>query len=126
MRLWRTEPDIGEPGRRLPLDPDDWKSRLLTESGAYDARGRWFTRDVQSLAWYARDVGDGLFRVVAVDVEEEDAARWLVACQPDAARFSRDPHNEHFLPRSVAETARRDEEMTAEVAALAFGGTRPR
>lgn len=105
--LWRVESDAAGEGRRPTFDPACWAHQGLLASGAWDAMGRWFTDRRELLAWYAADVGPR-FRVVAVSVDPRDAERWRVSSQEVARRFSKDPENEFFLPREVADLALRD------------------
>jgi hypothetical protein len=69
-----------------------------------DAEGRWFTPSLDIALWYVRDAPDGV--LVVVDVPDAVALSHVVAVLPPSVqRYSRDPHNEVFLPREWAERA---------------------
>jgi len=115
MRLYRCESFSGR-GRRPDPEPGSWIWQGAVESGLWDAMGRWFVEDAAILPWYARDAG--AFRIVSIDVDPDEAELWRVSRNPSAGRFSRDPDNEFFVPRAVAEAAQPDEAMTLEVAGM--------
>lgn len=101
VRLYRIEP-------RHKSDLPDWIVRGLAESGHSEAEGRWFVRDPEMLDWYREDIA-GEARVVFVDVPPEDAEKYRVSNIQETIglrpvkSFSKDPENEYFLPRAVAE-----------------------
>jgi hypothetical protein len=83
----------------------EWVVQGLKESGALDARGRWFTDDIKIAEWYKKEAGTG-GRITFVDVPLEQAERFRVSkSTADVQRFSRDKEREFFIPRDIAEKA---------------------
>jgi hypothetical protein len=76
--------------------PPDWVMQGLKDSGSLDAQGRWWTTDKTIADWYAKDAGEG-GHIVSQEIPKSVAEAAKVAGKPEA-RFSRDPHNELFLP----------------------------
>jgi hypothetical protein len=98
VRLYRAEPSV-------KADHPDWVRDSLAENGHSGAEGRWFTQDQEALDWYKKDINpEGKPHVVYIDVPASELEKYRVSNVPDAKRFSRDPENEFFVPRDVAET----------------------
>lgn len=103
VRLYRVEPSKGS-GRDIP----DWLRQGLQAHGVDQAAGRWFATDPALLDWYERDTGPNA-QLHYLDVPGGQADRFRVSNISDtiAGRtpqsFSRDPENEFFLPRDMAD-----------------------
>ena len=101
-RLYRVEPD--GPDDKRP----DWIRQAQAETGHLDAEGRWFVADAALLAWYREDAS-GPTRTAYVDVPSSDLEQYRVANSEErigvrpVKSFSRDPENEFFLPRTLAD-----------------------
>lgn len=93
-RLYR-----GESGSRV-IAPE-WVRQGQQQMGITDAIGRWFTDDIENAAWYAQEAGES-GRITYVDVPTSQVDALRVANNPTAARFSRDPHREFFVPSDIA------------------------
>lgn len=96
VRLYR-----GEGGPSTGTLPR-WVREGLTQSGAADASGRWFTDDPEIAKWYQEDAGTS-GRIVTVDVPQHVADAARVAGNPELERFSKDPSREFFIPREYAD-----------------------
>lgn len=94
VRLFRGEGTSRD--RRPP-----WLQQSLEAAGVSDAMGRWFTDDPNIARWYSGDAGP-LSRIVFVDVPAAVAESSKVSNVPEAARFSRDPEREFFVPPEFA------------------------
>ena len=103
-RLYREEPI-----RVAPVA--DWIADGLRATGALDARDRWFVQDRTMLDWYREDAA-GPTRTVFVDIPTADLEAYRVCNVTETiagrapASFSKDPANEFFVPRAVADTRR--------------------
>jgi hypothetical protein len=109
VRLYRAE---------APLQPvADWIERGAIDAGVAEAAGRWFTTDLAALEWYLKDAGPNA-RVVAVDVPAPVLEQYRVSNSTEVIRgravksFSRDPENEFFLPRALADQRRPAEQLS--------------
>jgi len=99
VRLYRVQPGA-TPGRALPA----WLEEGLIASGGTAASGRWFSRDRAALLWYGNDQGEAAKPVlVFVDVPAADLEALRVVNQPEPRAFSRDPENEYFVSREIAD-----------------------
>ncbi len=97
VRLYR-----GEVSPAFKGNVPDWVQQGLKESGALEARGRWYTNNVENVKWYLNEAGDH-GRVLYVDVPAETAQQaHLLNQPPEIQRFSLDPTTEYFLPREMA------------------------
>lgn len=96
-----------EASRRAPVA--DWLRAQFEEGGALAAAGRWFVLDADLLPFYAADAAGAAPQLRYVDVEREALENWRVARVRETiagrtpASFSRDPENDFFVPRAVAE-----------------------
>jgi hypothetical protein len=104
VRLFRAEvrPEVR---RAAP----EWVAAGQRESGMAEAEGRWFVADRSMLDFYVKDIGAASSRIVYVDVPLEVAEAHRVSNLKEEiagrtpASFSRDPENEFFLPRNIAD-----------------------
>jgi conjugative relaxase-like TrwC/TraI family protein len=110
VRLYRAE---------APDQPvADWIAQGARDAGTTEASGRLFTTDRTALDWYVKDAGPNA-RVVAVDVPASlvETYRVINSTEVIAGRavrsFSRDPENEFFLPRELAEQRKPVEQLEA-------------
>lgn len=97
VRLYRLE----------PTGPDvrpDWIKQEQAASGHAGAEGRWFVQDPKMLDWYRQDAGDAPTRIVSIDVPRSQLEQYRVAnADKGVQRYSRDPQNEFFVPRELAD-----------------------
>jgi broad specificity phosphatase PhoE len=95
VRLYRGETVPGT-GRGLP----EWVRQAEVSGGVQQASGRWFTDQPEIAKWYQQEAAadGGKARLTYIDVPEDVAKQYNVANHPDAAKFSRDPDREFFLP----------------------------
>jgi hypothetical protein len=104
-RLYRAEPIPG--GKEWA----EWVEVTRDELGITQAEGRWFVADPALLDWYREDAV-GPTHTVYVDVPTAELERYRVANSEEriglrpVRSFSRDPENEFFLPRDLAEAKR--------------------
>jgi hypothetical protein len=102
-RLYR-----GEAGPAKTKPVEGWLQDALKGSDQQKAGGRWFTADPAALEWYLRDAGEGAVTQY-VDVPTADLEKYRVANLDETVdglkprAFSRDPDNEFFLPRDLAD-----------------------
>ena len=102
-RLLRIEPSVR-------ASCPEWLKYELVRTGTMAAQDRWFVTDAALLSFYALDAAAGEPRLVYVDATPADVEAWRVSHITDTiagrtpASFSRDPDNEYFLPREVADT----------------------
>ncbi len=95
-RLYRVD---GVPGAGLP----DWLQESDEAKKIKGATGRWFTADPEHLEFYLRDAGPGA-KINIVDVPTSELEQFRVTNQPpEVSRYSARPHEEFFLPRSIAD-----------------------
>ena len=121
VRLYRAEPATGG-ARGAPADIAAREGRVrsqigeggvaVVQAGQDAARGRWFTLRGNDLQFFVDDIESAGQRasIRYVDVPRSDLESFRVsnlAAQQgqDPARFSRNPANEFFLPRDIADTA---------------------
>ena len=100
IRLYRAE-SVAE-GKVLP----EWINQGVKESGAEQARGRWFTDNPDVVAWYVQDAPKP--RLTYIDIPQATAEAYRVSALPPghaARRFSRDPGAEFFLPTQLSRGA---------------------
>lgn len=91
-------------GKKLP----DWIERGREETGAKAAQGRWFATKKELIDWYAKEAGPGAL-TKGVKLSAKEAEKYRVSNLPPddpARRFSRDPDNEFFIPREIADRAK--------------------
>lgn len=92
-RVYRGESSA--PNANIP----DWVKQGMKASGAADAQGRWWTKDLEIAKWYMADAGEH-GRIVYQDVPTSTVAKSKVAdLSQDIKKFSRDPENELYLPQ---------------------------
>jgi hypothetical protein len=117
-RLYRVEPIPG--GREWA----EWEKITREELGIARAEGRWFVADPSLLDWYREDA-IGPTRTVYVDVPTDDLERYRVSNSTEqyghrpVRSYSRDPENEFFLPRELADQKR---ELSISFEPLLSGG----
>jgi len=87
-------------------DLPEWLQQGLEQSGVKDAMGRWFVKDRSMLDWYVKDQAPSGSDIVWVDVPNSELDDYRVVNNPEAAKFSRDPENEFFLPARLAKQAK--------------------
>lgn len=97
IRLYRVEV---APENRVAVP--EWIQQAQRANGHAEAMDRWFTADPGTLDWYRADIG-GPSRTTYIDVNKALAEQYRVSNQPDVRRFSRDPENEFFVPRKLAD-----------------------
>lgn len=104
-RLYRAE---GAPSQ----DIADWLRQGMIDSGQTEAAGRWFIQDKSLLEFYRDDSGPDA-RLFYVDVPAADLEQYRVTNNTDrfgtgrpVASYSKDPENEFFLPRTLADQKR--------------------
>lgn len=91
----------------------DWIRESQIATGHAGAEGRWFVADSTMLDWYREDAG-GPTRTLFVDVPTAHLETYRVSnCTEQIGHrpvktYSRDPKNEFFLPRELAEKAQPD------------------
>lgn len=84
---WQANPGKGVP-EWMQSSPEYQKSKA--------AEGGWYTEKPENLDFYKQDGPDG--RVVTIQVTPEEAAKYKVTNNPEAAKFSRDPNTEYYIP----------------------------
>jgi hypothetical protein len=88
----------------------EWIKQGQDALGIAEASGRWFVADPALLDWYREDAA-GPTRTVFVDVPTADLESYRVSSSTEqigrrpVRSYSRDPENEFFLPRALAEKA---------------------
>jgi hypothetical protein len=101
-RLLRVEPSV-------VAEVAPWLAEQLAFSGVTAARDRWFVTDASLLPFYAQDCAGSAPRLMYVDARPEEISGWRVSCVTETiagrtpASFSRDPENEFFVPRAIAD-----------------------
>jgi hypothetical protein len=86
----------------------DWRKEALDASGHTEAEGRWFVADPAMLDWYKADIGANTV-VAYVDVPTAELERYRISNSTEqigrrpVRSYSRDPENEFFLPRDLAD-----------------------
>lgn len=89
-----------------------WVRESPEYKATVDASGRWFTTSLSAAEEYRSKFGDGSGPVTFVDVPAAEAAKYNVANQPEAAKFTSGgatgalAAEEFFLPREVAQQAK--------------------
>ncbi|WP_020474192.1 MobF family relaxase [Zavarzinella formosa] len=87
----------------------DWIQAAQAERGHTEAQDRWFVQDPAMLEWYRQDA-KGPTITTYVDVPTADLERYRVRNVTEQisgrtpVSFSKDPDNEFFLPRPLADS----------------------
>ena len=97
-RLYRAE-------GKVQGDVPGWVKEQLAGTSQEAASGRWFTQDPKIAQEYLNNYMDPeKGHITSVDVPNDQLEQHRVSNQPDEVkRFSRDPENEFFLPKELAE-----------------------
>lgn len=109
VRLYRVGPTPAEAARTFSTDGEmsAWVVERMDRSGALAAAGRWFSSSRAATEAYQYDHPAHALR--HVDVLAVDAERWMARDHPKAARFTKEPETDYFLPSVVANQAERTE-----------------
>jgi hypothetical protein len=92
VTLYRAEPkDLAE----LPA----WIKQAKEVDGSLDAQGRWFVSDPAMLDFYLKDQTNP--QIVSIQVPKAELEQYRVKNNPEAAKFSKDPDNEFFVPKEL-------------------------
>src|SRR3990167_3847005 len=86
-------------GMEKPLP--EWLVQARQAAGLPLVEGRWFTDDLSIAKWYQNEAGER-GTISYVDIPNDQLEAWRVSNVPEAARFSRDPQREFFIPRNLA------------------------
>ncbi len=97
VKLYRWESEKG-PG--VP----DWVKDNPDYQSSQNAAGSWYTDKPENLEFYKKDSG-GKGKVIQIEVTPEEANRFKVSNNSEAAKFSADPESEYFIPKENRSTA---------------------